>query len=226
MILKDDTETHLLAHHRDFAAFAEAMVASHPGRFDGVFWAFIERYLPARTARVVDLGTGPGLLVRDLVEHLKDAEVVGVEGQPQMLTKARALLAGVDRAKLVEADLAAPPLSGLDTASADVVIASMVVHELQVPTLILDEAARLLRPGGVFYILDWIRHPVEQYSDGERPNELAQFTHYSEHCRYTAEDYAWLVEKSGFEVVERMTRKNGRFVLLAARRLEAEVTPG
>jgi SAM-dependent methyltransferase len=220
MALKEHTEQHLLAHHRDFAAFAEAMVQTHAGRFDAVWWGFLERYAPAAPARVVDFGTGPGLLLQDLAARYPEAEVVGVDGQPEMLRRAEDLVASVEKAKLVAHDLAAPPIAGIDAGSVDLVVSSMVLHEMPVPTLALDEALRVLRPGGVFVILDWARFPLQAYAEDKRPESLDQFTHYSEHCRYTADDVSWLVAQSGFKVLETMTRKGGKHVLLAAEKPE------
>lgn len=218
MALEPQTHEHLLAHHRDFKAFAQAMVDSHAGRFDPVFWAFTEKHAPEQVKRVVDLGTGPGLLLKDLAGRYPDADVIGVDGQPEMLAMAEEVVAGNDRLSVIAHDLAGESKMALDDASVDLVIASVVVHELQVPTRLLDEAARVLRPGGALIIYDWVRQPLESYAGGERPTTLDQFTHFSEHCRYTPDDLAWLISTSGFEVTEHMARKNGRFLLLAATR--------
>ena len=50
----------------------QRMVTTHAERFDAAFWAFFDahvgRRLPSRPV-VVDLGCGPGLLLRDLGER-------------------------------------------------------------------------------------------------------------------------------------------------------------
>jgi SAM-dependent methyltransferase len=218
MALEPHTHEHLLAHHRDFKAFAQAMVDSHAGRFDPVFWAFVGKHAPAEVARIVDLGTGPGLLLKDLAERYPDAAIVGVDGQPEMLALAEEVAAGDERLSVMAHDLGGEARMAIDDASVDLAIASVLVHELHVPTRMLDEAARILRPGGTLVIYDWVRQPLESYTGGERPTTLDQFNHFSEHCRYTPEDVAWLISTSGFVVAEHMARKNGRFLLLAATR--------
>lgn len=216
MALTDETHAHLLAHHRDFAAFADAMVESHARRFDDVFWAFARTYAPARVATVVDLGTGPGLLLPTLRELFPSAQAIGVDGQPEMLARARALCAQTPGTAVIDHDVSSGAVPGLADGVADVVVASMVLHELPVPVRLLDEARRLLVDGGLLLLADWIRQPLADYSEGKRPDTLDAFTHFSEHCRYTAQDVAWLVERSGFVVTEWMARRHGRFILLAA----------
>jgi SAM-dependent methyltransferase len=219
MALTEHTHQHLTAHHRDFKAFAEAMVASHAGRFDETFWGFARQHAPSSVETIVDIGTGPGLLMPDLLKRFPGSTVYGVDGQPEMLVKARDLASTHPNAHVIAHDVSAGQTPELDAGVVDVVVASMVFHELPVPTTLLDESARLLRPGGLLLLSDWVRQPLAHYSDGKRPTDIDAFTHFSEHCRYTPEDVAWLVEKSGFKVVEWMARRNGRFVLLAAHRV-------
>src|SRR5690606_8236218 len=59
MALLPETHDHLLAHHRDFKAFAEVVAQSHAARFDNLWWGFVETYVPAHPFRIVDFGTGP-----------------------------------------------------------------------------------------------------------------------------------------------------------------------
>lgn len=220
MVFTPETEKHLLAHHRDFEAFADAMVQSHQGRFDDVFWGFVRQHAPADVARVVDLGTGPGLLLPELASHFEGAEVIGVDGQPAMLRRAERLAAEHERLRVLAHDLGSDRPLDLPEGSVDVAVASVLVHELQVPTRLFDSVARVLRPGGALLIYDWVRRPLADYFEGERPETLDQFTHFSEHCRYTPEDLAFLLERSGFSVSEWLARRNGRFVLMAAIRTD------
>jgi SAM-dependent methyltransferase len=212
--LKPETEAHLLAHHRDFERFAELMEETFDGRFDAVFWGALEAYGPEQVRRVLDLGTGPGLLLPVLAERFPEAYVVGVDGQPEMLKRAKQREGA--RVQVFPHDLAHPPIDELDDGSCDVIIASMLVHELTVPTALLEECARLLAPGGLLAIYDWCRMPLAAYAGDERIDALDQFTHFSEHCRYTPDDYAFLAAQSGLDVREVMSRHGGRRVLLLA----------
>src|SRR5476651_1224242 len=88
MTLQKTTREHLLAHHRDFEGFVQRMVESHSGRFDPVFWSFFEQYTPPKANRIVDLGTGPGLLLPELQKRFPQSEIWGVEAQPAMVKRA------------------------------------------------------------------------------------------------------------------------------------------
>ena len=63
---------HLSAHHGDFAAFRDVMIETSAGRFGPLWWGVWDQYMGAPTS-VVDLGTGPGLLLPMLRERLPDA---------------------------------------------------------------------------------------------------------------------------------------------------------
>lgn len=221
MTLTDRTAQHLLAHHRDFEAFAVAMEAHYPGHFDALYWAFLELYAPQNLRQIVDLGTGPGLLLPDLSARYPHSTIIGVDAQPAMLERARQRVAALPALRVVAHDLSAGPIQDLRAGETDLVLCSMLLHEMQVPTQLLDEAHRLLRPGGVLVLVDWMRFPLSRYAEGERPTELDAYQHFSEHCRYTEEDLSWLVERSGFRLRECMTRKSGARIMLAAEKMDA-----
>lgn len=212
-MMKSMTHDHLSAHHGDFSAFAELMEETHERRFDPIFWATVTHYAPTSVQTIIDLGTGPGLLLLDLARRFTEAQIVGVEAQPEMVKRALERTQGNERLRLCVHDLSQPNIPELDEGKADLVIASMLLHEMQTPTTLIDEISRLLRPGGRVIVYDWIRQPLQSYSHDNRPDTLDQFTHFSEHCRYTAEDIAWLFRKSGFNVVEWIERRCGRFAL-------------
>jgi trans-aconitate methyltransferase len=68
------------------------MVNTHPERFGPAFWEFfsghVARALPAQPV-AVDLGCGPGLLLRDLAEHCPAARLHGYDVTPAMIAHAR-----------------------------------------------------------------------------------------------------------------------------------------
>ena len=72
----------------------QRMVATHGERFQAPFWEFFEthvgRRLPPR-AVMMDLGCGPGLLLRDLGDRYPDAVLYGYDVTPAMIAHARTL---------------------------------------------------------------------------------------------------------------------------------------
>lgn len=204
---------HLSGHHGDFAAFRDLMVETSAGRFGPLWWGVWDQFIHAPET-VVDLGTGPGLLLPMLREKLPRARIIGVDMQPLMLETAQenATAAG---AELVEADLAQPlPLpDGL----ADVVTLVMVFHELTFPPPLLEEVLRILKPGGQVVLYDWVKRPLEDYL-GEDVLDEQQLQHFREHCLFSDQDLDFLFRRAGFQVQERIGRRGGRFAMLVAQK--------
>jgi ubiquinone/menaquinone biosynthesis C-methylase UbiE len=114
--------------------------------------------LLAQTERprlVVDLGAGTGLSTRVWADRA--GEVVGVEANPSMLERARSAT-DAPNVRYVEAFAAE---TGLPAGGADLVTCAQAFHWME-PEPVLAEAARLLRPGGVFAVYDYDVPPVVQ----------------------------------------------------------------
>jgi SAM-dependent methyltransferase len=109
-----------------------------------------------RPRLVVDLGSGTGLSTRVWLERAD--EIVGVEASPEMRAQAEQATSA-DNVRFVQAYAQA---TGLPAGEADIVTCSQSFHWME-PTATLAEAARILRPGGVFaaYDYDWppVIHP-------------------------------------------------------------------
>jgi len=101
-----------------------------------------------RPGLVVDLGCGTGLATRAWSERAD--EVVGVEPNPRMIERARAATEQPN-VRYVEAYAAE---TGLPDGGADVVTSFQSFHWME-PQPALAEAARILRPGGVFAACDY-----------------------------------------------------------------------
>lgn len=217
------TLSHLKAHHGDFAGFRDTMIETSKGRFGPLFWSVFEPFAGeflVDGGTFVDLGTGPANLLKMMRQRFPDAGLVGVEIQPDMLVSARELVAELaGSARIIEADLAAPPVAGIEDNSAAVVLASMVLHELPMPTRLLQEARRILRPGGRLVLFDWIRHPLRLYRpelplDAGDDELLDLFQHFNEHCSYTTDDLEFMATECGFAVKGSVVVNRGRHAIL------------
>ncbi len=114
--------------------------------------------LLAQTERprlVVDLGAGTGLSTR--VWGDRAHEVVGVDANPRMIEHAQRMTRA-SNIRFVEGFAAE---TGLPAGQADVVTCSQSFHWME-PEPVLAEAARLLRPGGVFAAYDYDVPPTIQ----------------------------------------------------------------
>jgi SAM-dependent methyltransferase len=107
----------------------------------------ITRYCGGRPGLAVDLGSGTGLSTAWAATWAE--RVVGVEPSAGMRTVAAARRTS-ERVTFVEGWAHD---SGLHGESADAVVAVQAMHWME-PTATLAEVARLLRPGGVFAVVD------------------------------------------------------------------------
>ena len=117
---------------------------------------FVETAIPERAyRRIVDLGCGFGKSTWFLKGCYPSAEVIGVDlAEPCLRLAARRADAKGLQIRFRQANAAR---TGLETASAELVTATMLIHELPLEVLdaVFKEAARLLAPGGLLRILDF-----------------------------------------------------------------------
>ncbi|MYX17681.1 methyltransferase domain-containing protein [Streptomyces sp. SID8374] len=104
--------------------------------------------------RVLDVGSGPGVVSCLLAEVFPEAEVVAVDPTPALLerTKNRARRLGVsDRVRTVEAEL---PQDAHRLGEADLIWAGNSLHHMGDQRAALAGFAELLRPGGTVALLE------------------------------------------------------------------------
>jgi len=105
--------------------------------------------------KVLDAGTGPGTLVRELARSLPGLQVYGIDLSEEMIGLARAHARGEqleERVHFESGDVAHLPYPDQ---SFDVVVSTISMHhwhELEQP---LRELYRVLRPGGRVWIYDF-----------------------------------------------------------------------
>jgi ubiquinone/menaquinone biosynthesis C-methylase UbiE len=105
----------------------------------------------------LDLGTGPGYVAVEVARQRPGLRIVGLDLAVHMVERARRLSnrTGLDgRGIWPQADGHCLPFAD-DTF--DLVISSFALHHWDDPVLILDEIARVLAPGGRYYIADVCR---------------------------------------------------------------------
>ncbi len=109
---------------------------------------------------VVDYGAGTGIYTVAVAEAVPNGRVIAVEALPRLAEMLRAKLTPEldDRLELVETDANAVPAPD---GAADRVVMVDVLHHLHDQPGALSEVTRLLRPGGLFVVVDW--------GDRERP---------------------------------------------------------
>ena len=109
---------------------------------------------------MVDLGTGTGRILDLFADNVKRG--TGIDNSADMLKVARYNLSKDNQSHLSvrQGDLRATPLA---SGGADLVTLHQVLHFLDDPEAAIDEAARILVPGGRLLIVDFANHDIEDF---------------------------------------------------------------
>lgn len=145
--------------------------------------------LPAGES-VADLGCGPGELLDAL--SAKSARLIGVDVSPAMLELARR------RPGLAGASLRVGELEHLPLADAEVraAVMSLALHHLSDPQAALKEAGRVVAPGGVLVVADYLKHA----------NELMRERFGDRWLGFSSREVSSWLDRAGF-TVERIEEK-------------------
>lgn len=124
---------------------------------------------PGPFERVVDLGTGSGRMLTLLGKKARVS--IGLDLSQNMLNIARsnAAKAGLDKVELRHGDIFA---TRLPSHSADLVIVHQVLHYLTDPAAAVQEAARVVGPGGKLLIVDFAPHALERLREEHQHRRL------------------------------------------------------
>ena len=124
---------------------------AHPGR--NVVMLEIQ---PGST--VVDFGAGSGQYTFLFAQTVgAEGRVYAVDVQPSLLLRIKneARRRGLDNVEIIVGDIARPHGAKLRSHSAHFVLMSNVLFQLEHKRAALDEAHRILEPGGRLAIIDW-----------------------------------------------------------------------
>lgn len=104
-----------------------------------------------RTAEVLEIGCGTGPVSRELAARLPAGQVVGIDPSPVFLATALKLAVGFQNLNFIVGDCRDLPC---ETESIDVVVCHTTLSHVPYPETALEEAFRVLRPGGTLAVFD------------------------------------------------------------------------
>ncbi len=124
-------------------------------------WYTIQRALALKSSgQAADLGCGPGHLVLEMAAQAPDLHITGVDLSDEVLQKAEAAAqrSGLGaQVSFRKGDVQTIPFAD---DSLDLVVSTLSLHHWGDPIAVLDEIARVLRPGGAFVIFDLRRDMI------------------------------------------------------------------
>jgi cyclopropane fatty-acyl-phospholipid synthase-like methyltransferase len=138
------------------------------------------RHTVGEPGRVLDLGSGDGLLLAAVLQEFPRATGAAVDFSPLMLEQARARLALFGpRAATAEADLGSPAWRQVVRGPFDAVVSGFAIHHLadERKRALYREVYELLPEGGVFLNCEHVASPsprVEQVFDDAMSEHLWQ----------------------------------------------------
>jgi len=112
---------------------------------------------------VLDVGTGPGVLLVELAARRPDLRLTGVDLSADMIAAATRNLARFgERAGARVGDVTSLPFPDR---SFDLIVSSLSLHHWDHPEAAAPELARILRPAGQVYIYDFPFAPFDKLAD-------------------------------------------------------------
>ncbi len=137
-----------------------------------------------QSVNLVDFGCGTGVFLKDVLYNWPLLNTTALDLSPAYLGKTQNALSAYRNVRYVRA---AAEDTGLPTGSADIVTAVYLFHELppKVRRAVVKEAARLLKPGGAFILVDTIQYGDEPGLDILLENFPRGFhePYYDSYCR-------------------------------------------
>ncbi len=167
----------------------------------------LERWQPARGEAILDVGCGTGLFLDELAQRFDGVSLTGVDLSPDMLREARlharagSRSGGSPKPNFIEASVYELPF---ESSTFDVVLNTISCHFYLEQVRAFREIARVLRPGGRFYLA--------AITFGPRTPPFGFAVYHPEHVLLAH------LREAGFELVAR-ERIRPATVLLSVRRI-------
>jgi ubiquinone/menaquinone biosynthesis C-methylase UbiE len=180
---------------KEQAAFFPATVMPDPDWWQAL-WPGPEGVVRALGVRpgmtVLDLCCGDGYFTAALARQVEDGRILGFDLDEQMLAAAASVCAGLENCTFLQGD--AMDLRRLLPEPVDYCLMANTFHGVPEQTALAREIARVLKPGGLFAVVNWHARPRE-----ETP-VLGQARGPRTELRMTPEQVRAVVEPSGLRL--------------------------
>jgi len=163
-IANDATALHLILQKRNDTtrAYFDQMAGKFgraycPGRSWKGLSEMLLKLMPPRV--IADLGAGEGTFALLLAQRAK--QVIAVDNSEKMVAYASGVARnhGVDNLEYRLGDIEAPPIKKSEV---DIAFFSQALHHANRPAIAVEEAFRIVKPGGRIVVLDLLKHTYER----------------------------------------------------------------
>ena len=192
----------------DMKFLSKMMINTHPMRFRDSFWSIFDETVKPHLSKepvIFDLGTGPGLFLKDMDERFSKAKFYGYDASKVMIKTAQQLEFKNSKAKFELKDIAKNSFI-FPRKDIDLITINFTFHNINYPLPLLNKIRKSLTvKKGIFLIYDWVRSPLKEYLEFHQSLPMnvdieKLYTRFSEHNRYSLEDIEWLLTENGFKM--------------------------
>ena len=166
----------------------------------------IEIMSPQADEQILDVGCGTGFAVRQLSQRLWEGKVCGLDISRSMLAKAKTNTANCDNVELILGDAENLPH---ENKQFDKLMCANCFHYFPNLTVVIQEFHRVLKPGGIVYILDSCRDvsPAIIFYDLARKKIAADHVRY-----YHTKEIKATLAQAGFQAIREELRAHRLFL--------------
>jgi len=160
IIMSSTAQTSRTAYSQGHSA---SVVASHASRTVQNSAAFLLPHIKPHFT-IVDLGCGPGTITRGFCAFVPHGSVIGIDASPAVIEQARSLAPASEYPNLSFRVGDITERLPFEDESVDVVYTHQTLLHLPRPIPVLEEARRILKPGGLLAMREWDRsdwHPAD-----------------------------------------------------------------
>lgn len=184
--------------------FMNKMLDTYDHVHSETYWNEISPHIESgKGGRILDIGCGPGLLLRDLNSRLHPKKMFGLDLSQIMMEKAEEILQNMDGVELILQNLQVNRKLPDDL---DLIFSSRVMRSFENPYQTAKAIFDVLKPGGKFILMDWDRADLPVYHQYFAKSDL--FNHdietyilrHRNFSRYSIKDWRYIMEHAGFYV--------------------------
>lgn len=185
---------------------------------------FLREFSPDRESRILDIGTGTGLIPIEFTRQSARGCITGVDLSERMIEQARKHVARLgleERLDFIVADASRLPM---EDGRIEAIMSNSIVHHLPDPLPFFRECSRLLKPGGFLFVRDLHRPETSDQveslvathagREGERQQQLLR---QSFHAALTVDEVASMLSSIP-ELPARIEKTSDRHWTLISRK--------